>query len=102
MDHNPKIVVHNPRMENSPYKDIELKENETAARIVEAGEKIYTLKCSDPHGMWTVHGKGKVPKQLSGSYLTAFDAQRAIESYLSTLKATGAINKKHRESLGLN
>lgn len=101
MEADTKIVVHNPRMENSPYKDIELKENETAARIVEAGDKKYTLKCSDPHGMWTIQAKGKVPKQLSGSYLTAFDAQRAISSYLATLKASGSINQKHRESLGL-
>ena len=46
--------------------------------------RIFTLKCSDPYGFWTVHPKdGPVPEMLSGTYTTFWDAERAVEAYMN-------------------
>lgn len=96
------MLVHNPRRENSPFKDTELKEDETAVRIIEDNSKeIFTIRCTDPFGFWKIQAKkGKIPRRLEGVWTTSKDAERAIESYLSAAKPK-TINQKHRESLGL-
>lgn len=54
---------------------------------VEFNGHVINLKRGGSHGYWTVHyPKGRIPKELEGSYTNKSLAEQAVTNYLKTLK----------------
>lgn len=54
-------------------------------RTFEVGNNVLHVRRKDPYGFWTCHyEKGPVPQELSGSYTSFYEAEKAVLGYLNS------------------
>lgn len=82
------MASRNPKTLGETFGEFKTVEDEIGRREIDVAGTVYTAIASDPFGFFTVKNKrnGHVPKELSGQYTSALEAERAITIYENSKK----------------
>lgn len=78
------MATRNPRTLGETFGEFKTVEDEIGRREIEVAGSVFTAIATDPFGFFHVKSKkGPVPKELSGQYTSAIEAERAITIYMN-------------------